>query len=407
MICRHCQHSGAREFIDLGLAPPSNSYVTYENAWVPTTFLPLKTFVCTNCWLVQTQDFSDAADLFATNYAYLSSTSKSWLEHAKEFSHMIIEEENLDENSTVIEIAANDGYLLTNFVAKKIPSIGIEPTKIAADIARKKNITIVEEFFSNNLSSKIVKEFGKADLIVANNVLAHVPDINSFTLGLKNLLKPNGCISIEFQHLLTLIKYCQFDTIYHEHYSYLSLTTVKHIFQSFGLQIYNVEKLSTHGGSLRVYASHETSERKVTQSVYKTLAEEESFGILSTEKYQEFRERVIAIKNDFLNFLIECKQKELKVAAYGAAAKGNTLLNFAGVKSDLISVVFDAAKTKSGMLMPGSLIPIESPEKITAYDPDIMVILPWNIADEIQETLSTYCKAKMKTVTVIPKLTIF
>ena len=306
----------------------------------------------------------------------------------------------------MIEIAANDGYLLTNFVEKNIPSIGIEPTGIAANIARKKNIKIVEDFFSYHLSSKIVKEFGKADLIVANNVLAHVPDINSFTLGLKNILKADGCITVEFQHLLTLIQHCQFDTIYHEHYSYLSLTTVKHIFQSFGLKIFDVEKLSTHGGSLRVFASHEASGRKISRNVFKTLAEEKSFGILSTEKYHEFRERVIAIKNDFLNFLIKCKQSELTVAAYGAAAKGNTLLNFAGVKSDLISVVFDAAETKSGMLMPGSLIPIESPDKINGYDPDVMIILPWNIADEIREHLSNLCKPEMKTVTVIPKLKI-
>jgi len=308
--------------------------------------------------------------------------------------------------SFVIEVGANDGYLLKNFIEKNIPCLGIEPTKSTADAAEKLNIPVVREFFGETLGKQLAGKSKQADLIIGNNVYAHVPDINDFTKGLKAALKPGGTITLEFPHLMRLIEQTQFDTIYHEHFSYLSLHTVSRIFSSVDLRVWKVEEIPTHGGSLRVYGCHQNDEHETSRSVDKLLKEEVNRGLLELETYMNFTGRVNKIKDDLLSFLIDQKSSGNKVVAYGAAAKGNTLLNYAGIKPDLIPFVYDAAKSKQGKFLPGSHIPILSPEFLSKTNPDFLLILPWNIADEVRLQNNFLIESGVKFVIAIPNLTI-
>jgi SAM-dependent methyltransferase len=385
MNCRHCGHRLENVFLDLGHAPPSNAYLDEASLHLPEITYPLKLYVCAECWLVQTEDHARADQLFHSNYAYFSSTSQTWLEHARRYFEMAQRRFALDTRSHVVEVASNDGYLLRHFVEAGIPCLGIEPTASTAAAAEALNIPVKREFFGLAVGKALAKEEGAADLIVANNVYAHVPDINDFTLGLKAALKRGGTITLEFPHLLRMIEETQFDTSYHEHFSYLSLYTVERIFATVGLRIFDVEELTTHGGSLRIYAGHLNDSRQNTEAVGRILEDEASKGLRSIEAYSTFQARAERIKNDLVIFLIEQKRNGHKVAAYGAAAKGNTLLNFAGVKRDLVEYVCDAAPSKQEKYMPGSHIPILAPCELRERRPDTVLILPWNIAHEVMQ----------------------
>jgi SAM-dependent methyltransferase len=406
MKCRHCNNLLKKIFLDLGYAPPSNSYLNKKDLSKPEIYYPLKIRVCNICWLVQTEDYAKAETFFTRDYAYFSSISSSWLLHAKKYSDKIIKELNLNKKSYVVEIACNDGYLLKNFIKKKIPCLGIEPTKSTADVAQKLKIPVIRKFFTKSLSNKIVRDGKKADLIIGNNVFGHVPDINDFTKGIKVLLKQGGIVTLEFPHLMRLIEKRQFDTIYHEHFSYLSLNTISNIFSTFGLRIWKVEELSTHGGSLRVYGCHENDCRQICQSVNKILKKEANKGLLKLKTYINFQKKIDQIKNNFLSFLIKQKRLGKRIVAYGAAAKGNTLLNFSGVKPDLLPFVLDAAKSKQGKFLPGSHIPILPPKELTKIKPDFLLILPWNIINEIKFQNPSIKKKKIKLVIAVPKLLI-
>lgn len=383
MICRFCGKILTHKFIDLGTAPPSNAYLHQEDLQKPELYFPLKLFVCNHCWLVQTEDYARADELFRPDYAYFSSTSTSWLHHAAQYSAMICNRLQLGSESFVIEVASNDGYLLKNFIARNIPCIGIEPTDSTAAAAEKFGIPVLREFFGAALAQQLSSEGRQADLIIGNNVYAHVPYINDFTAGLKTALKPGGTITLEFPHLMRLIEYTQFDTIYHEHYSYLSLYTINRIFAAAGLRVFDVEELPTHGGSLRVYGCHSEDKRPQEIAVSNVLAEEERRELQNLTIYRMFQRQADRVKDHLLTFLIEQKRTGKKVAGYGAAAKGNTLLNYAGIKPDLIPYICDAAPSKQGKFLPGSHIPILSPAALLKERPDVILILPWNIADEI------------------------
>lgn len=406
MNCRHCKNLIKNTFIDLGFAPLSNAYLSRDDFKLPEIYLPLRVKVCDNCWLAQTEDFVDKKDIFKSDYPYFSSTSETWLKHAKYFAEKITKELSLNNKSHVIEIASNDGYLLKNFLNMNIPCLGIEPTDSTADHAEKLKIPVIREFFSESLGNKLAKEFKQADLIIGNNVYAHVPDINDFTKGLKVLLKPRGTITLEFPHLMKLIENIQFDTVYHEHFSYLSLIAVNKIFKYSGLRIWKVEKIETHGGSLRIYGCHEDDLRLTQDSVKNLLNEELSKGLNQLGIYKSFQSKVNEIKNKFILFLIEKKNRGEKILAYGAAAKGNTLLNYAGIKADLIPCIYDLAKSKQGKFMPGNHIPILPFEELSKENPDFVLILPWNIAQEIKEQISSILVSKTKFVVAIPELTI-
>ena len=403
MKCRHCGNRLQHTFVDLGFAPPSNAYLTQADLQRPEKYYPLKVKVCDQCWLVQTEDYAQAAELFSPDYAYFSSTSTSWLAHAKRYAEKMTQELNLDSKSFVIEVASNDGYLLKNFVLAGIPCLGIEPTASTAESAEKLGIPVAREFFGEALGKRLAGQSKQADLIVGNNVYAHVPDINDFTEGLQAALKPGGTITLEFPHLMRLIEQAQFDTIYHEHFSYLSLHTVSRIFDSAGLRVFNVEELSTHGGSLRVYGCHIDDPRSISGAVKEVLEKEEAAGLKTLETYLSFQPRADRIKNDFLAFLLEQKRSGGKVVAYGAAAKGNTLLNYAGVKPDLLGFVCDAAIAKQNKFMPGSHIPILPPEAILKANPDYIVILPWNIMEEVKNQLQPNLP-RARFVAAVPQL---
>lgn len=383
MNCRHCLTPLEHTFLDLGFAPPSNAYLSEAELSAPETYFPLKLKVCDKCWLVQTEDYAQADLFFSKDYAYFSSTSTSWLEHAAAYSRKMTERLGLGADSFVIEVASNDGYLLKNFVAANIPCLGIEPTASTAAAAEALGVPVLREFFGESLGRQLAEQGRQADLIAGNNVFAHVPDINDFTRGLKAALKPGGTITLEFPHLMRLIEHTQFDTVYHEHFSYLSLHTVKQIFALAGLRIADVEELSTHGGSLRVYGCHQEDLRSESSSVANVLDAEAQFGLQSLDIYKSFQARADEVKNGLLSFLLEQKRAGKKVVAYGAAAKGNTLLNYAGVKSDLVTYVCDAAPSKQGKLLPGSHISVMSPKALEETQPDIIVILPWNISKEV------------------------
>lgn len=405
MKCRHCSTQLSHVFLDLGYAPPSNAYLLAEQLQAPEITFPLKLYVCDQCWLVQTEDYTEADALFSRDYAYFSSTSQSWLQHAARYTEMMTRRLNLNQSSFVVEVASNDGYLLKNFVESGVPCLGIEPTDSTAEAAELLGIPVVRDFFGVALAKKLASSGKLANLICGNNVYAHVPDINDFTQGLKVLLKPSGVITLEFPHLLQLIKHNQFDTVYHEHFSYLSLHTVSRIFQHSGLRIYDVEKLPTHGGSLRIYGCHENDERRSEATVNHLLAQEKEFGLLDLQIYKQFQHQANQVKNEFISFLIDQKKAGKIVAAYGAAAKGNTLMNYAGIKPDLLSFICDAAPSKQGKYTPGSHIPIVSPNELARCKPDWVVIFPWNIAEEVMQQQPIHDWGG-QFIVAVPKLTV-
>jgi 2-polyprenyl-3-methyl-5-hydroxy-6-metoxy-1,4-benzoquinol methylase len=405
MKCRHCGAELSLPLIDLGSSPPSNAYLTEVALRAPEIWYPLRVLVCTRCWLVQAEEHTGRESLFAHDYAYFSSFSTSWLAHAEEFVTDVIVRYRLDSSSTVAEIAANDGYLLQYVAARGIPCYGVEPTASTAAAAMKKGIDIVEEFFGVELAKRLAQNGRRADLVVANNVLAHVPDINDFVAGVEILLKPKGIATFEFPHLMRLVAGTQFDTIYHEHYSYLSLIAVQKIFATNGMTVFDVEELPTHGGSLRVHAHRTAGDaRQIADRVNMLLETEGNLGMASESFYKGFQPRADQAKNDLLAFLIEAKRAGKKVGAYGAAAKGNTLLNYAGVRPDLLPWVVDRNPAKQGKFMPGSRIPIVPPAVISHAKPDYLLILPWNITEEVKQQNAHIREWAGKFVAAIPRL---
>ena len=399
MKCRHCGSDVSHVLVDLGAAPPSNAYLTKMALKRPEKYFPLRVLVCESCWLVQAEAYSRAAELFNEEYAYFSSFSTEWLEHSKRYVDEMTVRFGLGSSSTVVEVAANDGYLLQYVKEKSIGCYGIEPTASTANAARQKGIEIVQDFLSTSLAQQLRNQGKTADLVVANNVLAHVPDINDFSNACRLLMKPNGVFTCEFPHLMNLISQHQFDTIYHEHFSYLSFGTVVNIFAKNGLNVFDVEEIGTHGGSLRVFAQcSDTGSHLVSSRVDDLLSRETLAGMSSIAFYQGFQEHAERVKNDFLRFLIEKKGEGKLVVGYGAAAKGNTLLNFAGVKSDLIKYVVDRSPHKQGKFMPGSRIPIVSEDRLESEKPDFVVVFPWNIFDEIAAQFSIQKNFKFQLV---------
>lgn len=407
MKCRHCQAELTLPLIDLGTSPPSNAYLAQQMLHAPEKYFPLRVLVCGECWLVQTEDYAGADELFTSDYAYFSSFSSTWLKHAEQYVAEMAARFRLNVNSHVVEVAANDGYLLQYVRAHGIPCLGIEPTTSTANVARAKGIEIIEEFFGVKLAQRLSAQGKQADLTAANNVLAHVPDINDFVGGFAAILKPTGVSTFEFPHLLRLISENQFDTIYHEHYSYLSLTAVKRIFERNGLSVFDVEEISTHGGSLRVYAQRkDTGVHKPCQNVAKILDREAAEGVTNVEFYAGFQEKANQVKNDFLAFLIEAKCTGKTVAGYGAAAKGNTLMNYAGVRPDLLSIVVDRNPAKQDKYLPGCRLPIVAEEHLKQTRPDYVVILPWNLRAEVMEQLAYIREWGGQFVTAVPSLKI-
>ncbi len=407
MKCRHCNTELTLSLIDLGSAPPSNAYLTDQTLHTPEKWFPLRVLVCEKCWLVQTEDFAQADELFDEEYAYFSSFSTSWLQHAEQYVKDMTKRFSLNENSHVVEVAANDGYLLQYVKERNIPCTGIEPTTSTATAAREKDIPIVEEFFGIKLAQQLAEQGKEADLTVANNVLAHVPDINDFVFGFTILLKPNGVATFEFPHLLRLINENQFDTIYHEHFSYLSLTALETIFKKNGLQIFDVEECSTHGGSLRIFSQRsDTGTHAVTEQITELRKRETDEGMNSSDFYKGFQKKADVVKDSLLNFLIKAKRDSKRVVAYGAAAKGNTLLNYAGIRPDLLSYVVDKNPSKQNKYMPGSRIPIKGEEYLKDDRPDYVVILPWNLKNEVMGQLNYIKENSGKFVIVVPELEI-
>lgn len=405
MKCRFCGTTLTHEFIDLVNAPPSNAFLTENQLNEPEIFYPLKLFVCHNCFLVQIDEYKDSKEIFNQNYAYFSSYSTSWLVHAKRYVEMIIDRFGFDENSQVIEIASNDGYLLQYFQLKQIPVLGIEPATNVAMSAQEKGIETIENFFGANLAKQLVSQNRMADLIIGNNVFAHVPDVNDFVAGLQIALKYNGVITLEFPHLMQLIEQNQFDTIYHEHFSYFSFSTAKLIFEKHGLEIFDVAPISTHGGSLRVYGKHkDDASKNISPNVTTLLHEEKAKGMQTIEYYDGFQDNADRVKSNLIDFLIKQKKNGKRVAAYGAAAKGNTLLNYCGVKKDLIEFVADASPHKQGMFLPGSHIPVVKEDAIVRSKPDYVLILPWNIKNEIMEQLSYIWEWDGRFVVAVPEI---
>ena len=407
MKCRHCGSDVSHVLVDLGVAPPSNAYLTKLALKRPEKYFPLRVLVCESCWLVQAEAYSRAAELFNEEYAYFSSFSSEWLAHAKKYVDEMIERFGLSKSSMVGEVAANDGYLLQFVNERGINSYGIEPTASTANAARQKGVEIIQDFLNISLAGELHRQGRTVDLLVANNVLAHVPDINDFSQACHMLLKPNGVFTCEFPHLLNLISQHQFDTIYHEHFSYLSFGTVVNIFAKNGLSVFDVEKLGTHGGSLRVFAQRsDTGRHKVDVRVERLVADEINAGMTSIDFYRGFQEHAERVKNDFLQFLIEKKTQGKLVVGYGAAAKGNTLLNFAGVKSDLIKYVVDRSPYKQGKYMPGSRIPIVSEDRLKSDKPDYVVIFPWNLSAEIAKQLNYLSSSATEFVIAVPHLSV-
>ena len=406
MKCRHCKTELELEFLDLGNAPPSNAYLKLEDLRKPEITYPLRILTCTNCWLVQTEDYTNADDLFNEDYAYFSSTSKSWLKHASDYCTMITQRLGLSKNSFVVEIASNDGYLLKNFVSSGIPCLGIEPTKSTAEAASAIGVPVLQEFFGKKIGQNMANAGEQADLVLGNNVFAHVPDINDFTEGVAMLLKPNGVVTFEFPHLLQLIQKNQFDTIYHEHFSYLSLCSVSSIFRAAGLRVFDVEELKTHGGSLRVYGCREDASHLKTSLVRDIYTRELQAGLQDENTYSAFQKKADIVKDGLVSFLLEAKAKGKTVAGYGAAAKGNTLMNYAGIRPDLIPFICDAAKSKIGQYMPASHIPILSPSVLDEKTPDYLVIFPWNIAEEVMKQNAHLVEKGIKFVIAVPELKI-
>ena len=405
MKCRHCDEALTLPFLDLGSAPPSNAYLSEATLSAPETWFPLRLLVCQQCWLVQTEDPPGLKALFTDDYAYFSSFSSSWLLHAQAYVDTMSDRFALGPDSMVAEIAANDGYLLQYVQAAGLPCYGVEPTASTAAAARAKGIDIIERFFGVTLADDLVEHGKSVDLVAANNVLAHVPDINDFVGGFTRLLKPLGVATFEFPHLLRMIQHSQFDTAYHEHYSYLSLTAVERVFSANGLCIFDVEEHPTHGGSLRVFAQRrDTGAHTCSPAVAQMLEREVSAGLTASAAYAGFQTQSERVKNDFIAFLIDAKRQGKRVAAYGAAAKGNTLMNFAGVRADLLSFVVDRNPAKIGTFMPGSRIPIVAEERLRQDKPHHIVILPWNLKAEVVAQLSYARDWGASFVTAVPQL---
>lgn len=405
MKCRHCSQELRLPFLDLGSAPPSNAYLTRTSINAPEVWYPLRLLACQNCWLVQTEDHAGRDSLFTDDYAYFSSFSSSWLAHAKSYVDVIQARFSLGAHSRVVEVASNDGYLLQYVQAAGMPCYGIEPTASTAAAAKAKGIDVVERFFGIELADQLVRAGQQADLMVANNVLAHVPDINDFVAGFAKLLKPQGVATFEFPHLLRMAQGCQFDTAYHEHYSYLSLTAVKRIFTANGLQVFDVQELPTHGGSLRVFAQrNDTGAQSVTLVVQQVLMAETAAGMQTAGFYSQFGLKSKRIVRELLSFLINVAERGDSVAAYGAAAKGNTLLNFAGVRPHLLPYVVDKNPAKQGQYLPGSRIPILDEAHLIVQRPNYILILPWNLKDEVMIQLSYVREWGGKFVVAVPTL---
>ena len=385
--CRNCSSILDQQLIDLGHQPPSNAYIRHQDLDLPEVTYPLKAYVCTSCWLVQIPDHSDRSNLFTADYAYFSSVSSSWCDHASLLVEKAVQRLSLNTDSFVVELASNDGYLLQFVLQKQIPCLGVEPTQKTAEAAVKKGIDTVQDFFGAKLAEEILSHRPSAkagaDLVIANNVLAHVPDIHDFVEGISLLLKKKGQAVVEFPHLLNLLQQCQYDTIYHEHYSYLSLSVVNDIVRKHGLVVVDVEEISTHGGSLRVWLSH-CGSYPVSENVDRLLKKEEENKLFSLDPYLYFEQKAITSKYRLQEFLIRLRQSHVPILGYGAAAKGNTLLNYAGIRSDLIPAIADASISKQGLYMPGSHIPIISPQELLKRSPKTILLFPWNLSKEIK-----------------------
>ncbi len=405
--CRYCNTRLERVLLDLGEAPPSNSYLTQDDLLKPEARYPLKAMICDKCFLVQLDEPKKAREIFNADYAYYSSYSKSWLEHCRKFAHDIIPGLSLQTGDLVVEIASNDGYLLQYFRDHGMETLGIEPAAGTADVAIKRGIPTIVEYFGQELANRLRVEGIQAKLLIGNNVLAHVPDILDFVMGMKQVLHPEGTITMEFPHLLNLIEQTQFDTIYHEHFSYLSLGTVSSIFRHCGLIVHHVAEIPTHGGSLRIYAGHETSMKEPTQEFMRVIGKETESGLNRPEGYHLFAERAGKIRTDFTDFLQAQKLSGKQVVAYGAAAKGNTLLNFCGAGPQEIAFVADASPHKQGKFLPGSHIPVVSEAKIGETKPGYVVIFPWNLREEISTQLAYIRDWGGQFVVAVPELEIF
>ncbi|MDD5428821.1 MAG: class I SAM-dependent methyltransferase [Candidatus Omnitrophica bacterium] len=402
MKCRFCGTPLNNVFVSLGRSPLSNSYLTKEDLDKKEPTYPLDVYLCEKCFLVQLPEFESPENIF-TDYAYFSSYSDTWLKHTKDYSEKMVKKYGLDKNSFVIEIASNDGCLLENFVRMGIPVLGVEPARNVAEVARKKGVPTEAVFFGAETASRLKKENRPADLLLGNNVLAHVPDINDFVKGMKILLKAGGVITMEFPHLMKLIDGNQFDTIYHEHFSYLSFITVEKIFDKYDLTIFDVEEIPTHGGSLRIYAKHKGDESKpVSAGVDELRGRELKKGYADVNYYSDFKDRVSKLKKEILDFLSKVKKEKKIIVGYGAPAKGNTLLNYCGIRAGQILYTVDRSPHKQGRFLPGSHISIETPDRIRQTKPDYVLILPWNIKDEIMKQMSFIREWGGKFVTFIP-----
>ena len=405
--CRFCGKELTHCFADLGLSPISNEYLSRENMDKGQYFYPLEVKVCEECFLVQAMEYQKPEEIF-TDYKYFSSFSTSWLEHCRQYVDMIVQRLDLNQQSLVYEIACNDGYLLQYFKPYKIPTCGIEPADNVAKDAAKKGIDVEVDFWSKDSAQAISKKHGKANLIIGNNVLAHVPDINSFVEGIRIALKDKGTVTMEFPHLMKLMEYNQFDTIYHEHFSYFSLMTVCKIFEKHGMKIYDVEELSTHGGSLRIFATHtENVQYEISNAVIRVLELEKKYGLDNILTYEAFAEKVEKIKRDSTCMLAKLKEKKAKIVAFGAAAKGNTFLNYCGIGKEYIEFVADSSVAKQGLFLPGTRIPIVEPDKIKEEKPDYIILLPWNLREELTELLSYTREWGCKLITFIPETEVF
>ena len=402
--CRFCGHELKHTFADLGLSPLANEYLQEADLGRGQIFYPLKVQVCEHCFLTQAALYQQPENIFG-EYQYFSSYSASWLAHCKAYVDMIVPRLKLTGGSQGLEVACNDGYLLQYFQPHGIPARGVEPAENVAAEARRKEIDVRCCFFGAETAREIASEDGKYDLVIGNNVLAHVPDINSFVAGLAAVLKPEGTITMEFPHLMQLIQNSQFDTIYHEHFYYLSLTAVQRIFQTHGLEIYDVELLETHGGSLRIYAAHRSYGMvRMEGSVSDLLAREKSFGLCEMQTYARFSEKMLRIKLETLRQFTQWKKEGKRIAAFGAAAKGNTFLNYCGINKDMIDFVVDSNPHKQGLYLPGSLVPVLAPEALRRYRPDYLVILPWNLTSEIMEEAAFVSEWGCQFVSCIPEL---
>lgn len=407
MKCRFCSKKTENVLIDLGSMAISNAFVTEEQLLQGETIYPLKVLVCDNCFLVQVDEYQQKEKIFSAEYVYFSSVSDFWLAHSKKYVDKMIPQFKLDKNSLVVEIASNDGYLLQYFKEKNIPCLGIEPTESTAQIAISKGIDTLVEFFSEELAYKLAAQKTSPDLILGNNVLAHVPNLNDFVRGLKVFLKPSGIMTFEFPHLARLIEKNEFDTIYHEHFSYFSFYFICNLFKFHGLEVFDVEELETHGGSLRVYIRHKENESlPVTENVKTLLATEMKNGINKIESYHGFQEKANEIKNNFLTHIIEQKNKGKKIIAFGAAAKGNTFLNYCGMRTDIIECIVDDTPSKQGKYLPQSHIPVVSRSYFDNNKPDIIIILPWNFKKEIINKLAFTKEWGAQLITYIPDIEI-